>query len=81
VALRDLVDFYTSSHPKAKKVDHGTSSSSYSIGDKVSKPTGVDNEELLDFGEIMSQMFRRESGNLESCEERSEFDKYLGDGY
>ena len=29
----------------------------------------------------MSQMFRRESGNLESCEEKSELDKYLGDAY
>jgi len=49
VVLRNLVDFYVSSHPKAKKVDHGTSSSSYNIGDKFSKPTGVDIEEVLDF--------------------------------
>ena len=81
VSLRDLVDFYAFSHPKAKKVDHGVSSSSCSIGDKFTKPSGVDNEEVLDFGEIMSQMFRRESGNLESCEEKSELDKYLGDAY
>jgi len=75
------VDFYVFSHPKAKKVDRATSSSSYSIGDKFLKPTGVDNEKVLDFGEIMSQMFRRESENLKSCEEKSELDKYLGDAY
>ena len=49
MALRDLVDFYASSHPKVEKGDHGTSSSSYSIGHKFSKPTGVDNKEVLDF--------------------------------
>ena len=29
----------------------------------------------------MSQRFRMESGNLESYEEKSELDKYLGDAY
>ncbi|KAJ8433855.1 hypothetical protein Cgig2_032066 [Carnegiea gigantea] len=44
VALQDLVDFYASSQPKAKKVDHGTFSSC-SAGDKFTKPIGIDNEE------------------------------------
>ena len=54
VALCDLVDLYASSHPKAKQVDYGASSSSCSIGDKFTKPTTINNEEVLDFGEIMS---------------------------
>lgn len=80
VALRDLVDFYGSSQPKPKKVDHGTSSLC-SVGDKFTKSTGFDNEAVINFGEIMSQKFRMESGNLESYEEKSELDKYLGDAY
>ncbi|KAJ8430599.1 hypothetical protein Cgig2_001684 [Carnegiea gigantea] len=42
VAFCDLVDFYGSSQPKAKKLDHDTSSSSsysYSVGDNFVKPT------------------------------------------
>ncbi|KAJ8420406.1 hypothetical protein Cgig2_020750 [Carnegiea gigantea] len=79
VALRNLVDFYASYQPKAKKVDHVTFSCS--VGDKFTKLMGIDNEEVLDFGEIMSQMIKRENGNLESCEEKSELGKYLGDAY
>ncbi|KAJ8432087.1 hypothetical protein Cgig2_001168 [Carnegiea gigantea] len=45
VALHDLVEFYASSQPKAKKMDHGTSFSC-SVGDKFTKLMGIDNEEV-----------------------------------